>query len=83
MNSVPTTHELREWVAIEVSRNVGEGSWVIGVYQPSPESKPEYELLGSCPTQGEAIREGESIAVRASAERLLLGLPMCRCTLRQ
>jgi hypothetical protein len=83
MERIPTEHELREWIEIEVSRNVGHGSWVIGVYQPYPESEYEYVLLGWCPTQGDAIREGESIAVRASAERLLMGLAMCECTVRQ
>ena len=85
MKGVPTTHELREWIAIEISRNVGEGSWVIGVYRPEPavQRNLEYEILGWYATQGDAVREGESIAVRASAERLLLGLPVCRCTVRQ
>lgn len=71
-------HPLHEWVEIEVgSEGGGSGFWVNGLHSPNGKKMLRYEstLIAVYPTKDQAVAVGQEIALRASAERLLMALP--------
>lgn len=85
----PTTlprlpHQLHEWIEIQIWQEDSKKYWVSGSYSPGGERRHIYSdaLISAYATREEAMSIGMTIAQRASAARLIAGLPF-RCSFKE
>lgn len=77
-------HELHEWIEIQLWQQDRHTFLISGSYSPGGKKAQIYNdaLIASYLTREEAVEVGKTIAQRASAARLLAGVPF-RCNFKE